>query len=135
MNPVPREIEYDYDQMTQDFKSAKKEAPIKPIKVAEGVYKKPVGNMYFAGAAQSHNLDLRFTDRPDRTKTHSSKCARAYAHKNPVGELYFAGAVQFSSGDLRFTDRPAQTPAQMHEAACRKLSHCVGNAAWQNKNP
>ena len=43
MNPVPREIEYDYDQMTQDFKSAKKEAPIKPIKVAEGVYKKPVG--------------------------------------------------------------------------------------------
>ena len=43
MNPVPREIEYDYDQMTQDFKSAKKEAPIKPIKVAEGVYKKPIG--------------------------------------------------------------------------------------------
>ena len=43
MNPVPREIEYDYDQMTQDFKSAKKEAPIKPIKVTEEVYKKPVG--------------------------------------------------------------------------------------------
>ena len=28
MNPVPREIEYDYDQMAQDFKSAKKEAPV-----------------------------------------------------------------------------------------------------------
>ena len=26
MNPVPQEIEYDYDQMAQDFKSAKKEA-------------------------------------------------------------------------------------------------------------
>ena len=43
MNPVPREIKYDYDQMAQDFKSAKKEAPIKPIKVTEEVYKKPVG--------------------------------------------------------------------------------------------
>ena len=43
MNPVPQEIEYDYDQMAQDFKSAKKEAPVKPIKVTEGVYKRPVG--------------------------------------------------------------------------------------------
>ena len=46
MNPVPREIKYDYDQMAQDFKSAKKEAPIKPIKVIEEVYKKPVGKTY-----------------------------------------------------------------------------------------
>ena len=37
MNPVPTEIKYDYDQMAQDFKSAKKEAPIKLIKVTEGV--------------------------------------------------------------------------------------------------
>ena len=29
--------------MAQDFESAKKEAPIEPIKVTEGVYKKPVG--------------------------------------------------------------------------------------------
>ena len=43
MNPVPREIEYDYNQMAQDFKSATKEAPVEPIKVTEGVYKKPIG--------------------------------------------------------------------------------------------
>lgn len=43
MNPVPQEIEYDYDQMAQDFESAKKEAPAEPIKVADGLYKKPVG--------------------------------------------------------------------------------------------
>lgn len=43
MNPVPTQIDYDYDQMKQDFESEKKQAPAEPIKVADGLYKKPVG--------------------------------------------------------------------------------------------
>ena len=79
MNPVPREIEYDYDQMTQDFKSAKKEAPIKPIKVAEGVYKKPVGK------TSRRQMFVRNTSAPVASKPVSAPISAPISAPNSAG--------------------------------------------------
>ena len=82
MNPVPREIKYDYDQMAQDFKSAKKEAPIKPIKAAEGVYKKPVAK------TSRRQMFVRITSAstPAPAPKHSRPVSLSYPH--PILSIY-----------------------------------------------